>query len=295
MQTFSINIMNTNFYFIVSNCCFPDWQEQIISWLSYVEKEWSRFHEHNELAKLNQLSKGGMIQLSVPLYDVLKKANDYFTRTGGLFSPYLKRQMEENGYTKSFPFTFSPSKRIEEKTIEAQPFIFLKDKIVLKNTIEEVDLGGFAKGYVVERIATWLKNFGKATFGLVDGGGDIRVWSDGEKEWTIGLAHPILEGKEIGAIRMKNGAVATSNRLYRSWTDGYKRKHHILNGISGEPAVTDIIQATVVTRNLLEGEVAAKMCFLLKEEKQDHWFRGKFPTCKRFIVKEGDCRVTSFD
>ena len=85
-------------------------------------------------------------------------------------------------------------------------------------------------------------------------------------------------GHEIGSIKLKNGSVATSNRIFRSFSvKGNEKKHHLLNGLTGKSANTNIIQATVVTSSLIQAEVATKMCFLLNEEQQCTWFSGKLP------------------
>ena len=86
-----------------------------------------------------------------------------------------------------------------------------------------MDLGGIAKGYAVKAIAKWLKKYNHSKFGIVDGGGDIAVWSNGEKTWKIGVMDPFNKEKEIGSVEIQNGGIATSNIVYRSWwQDGRK-------------------------------------------------------------------------
>lgn len=292
METFSINVMNTDVYIEISNSQKSNWREEIKAWLLYVDQEWSRFRDDNELSMLNRLPQGESIQLSDPFYDVLYRANEYREKTRGLFSPYLKMQMESNGYVKSFPFSGAPRTSLanfhEDMMKEIKPFLFLGHNIIKKITNQKVDIGGFAKGYAMECAAQWLRNTGGAKYGIVDGGGDITMWSDGEKEWKIGIANPFKEGTEIGLIRIKSGAIATSNRLYRSWMYGNEMKHHLLNGKTGAPIRTDVVQATVMTKHLLDGEVLAKMCFLLSEEGREHWFKDHYPHCRYFLVRESD-------
>lgn len=292
METLSIDVMNTNVYIEISNSQKSNWRENIKAWLLYVDEEWSRFRDDNELSKLNELPEGESIQITAPLYDVLYRANEYREKTMGLFSPYLKVQMESNGYIKSFPFTGTPSTTPanfhEEMIEETNPFLFLGHNTIKKNTNQKVDIGGFAKGYAMECTAEWLRNTSGAKYGIVDGGGDMTMWSDGKKEWKIGIANPFEEGEEISIIRMKTGAVATSNRLYRSWMYGNEKKHHLLNGKTGIPVKTDVVQATVIAKHLLDGEVLAKMCFLLSEEKRQHWFENHYPDCRYILLRESD-------
>lgn len=85
---------------------------------------------------------------------------------------------------------------------------------------------------------------------------------------------------------MASGAIATSNRIYRSWTQGENSKHHLLNGQTGNVAITDVIQATVVTSSLCDAEVGAKLCFLVDDTKQQQWLEAICDRSARFIVKE---------
>ncbi|WP_234447960.1 FAD:protein FMN transferase [Viridibacillus soli] len=286
MDRLSLHLMNTDFYIAVPENNQLNWKVKVENWLQYIAKEWSRFEENNELSKLNLLKVGDTMTLSSALYDCLQKANEYSLLSNGLFSPYLKCQIEQHGYNQSFPFTNTEEEPLQIDAISRYPFEFLNNQKVMKTANQEVDLGGFAKGYAVEKVAEWLQHQGALEYGIVDGGGDMQMWSDGEKEWTISIAHPIDVASDISYVKMKTGAIATSNRLFRSWTQANTKKHHLLDGRTGEIAKTDVLQATVITNSLCEAEVGAKLCFLLSEEEQQKWFEKNYQQCARFIVKE---------
>lgn len=271
-ETLTFDAMNTTFYFVISQCKISNWKDVIEGWVRYVEMEWSRFQGgDNELGQLNNLEIGQKMNLSLPLYDVLQRADDYRQKTNSSFSPYLLSQIQYHGYQLSFPFPMNGF--VKEEVIpplidsKTSPFLFDPKQITVTRTSEgKVDLGGIGKGYTVQAAAKWLKHIGGASAGMVDGGGDMTVWSDGLKEWKIGVAHPLQKNREIAQFRLKNGSIATSNVIYRSWTKGNEVKHHILNGKTGFPAENHIIQATVISENCLDAEVGAKLC-LIEEVK----------------------------
>lgn len=285
MSPFTAELMNTHFYIEVSDQTVPDWQEHIGAWLRYVDSEWSRFRKNNELDQINQAPKGTELVLSPPLYDCIWLADQYRLKTQDRFSPYLKKALEQHGYNRSFPFTSSEDDTLEHFQLEEQPFLFKGDFTVIKNTERHIDLGGMGKGYAVQGAAKWLKEHG-AVYGLVDGGGDMTVWSDGEKEWNISVADAWDNSKDIGVFTLKNASIATSNRVYRSWSNGEKHKHHLLEGRTGEVLQSEVVQATVIGQTCVEAEVAAKMCFLLKEEDRERWFRSEMPHSHYLLVKE---------
>lgn len=295
-ETLTIEAMNTTFYFAVSGCQMVNWKEIMLGWVHFVEKEWSRFKPNNELRHLNDLSIGERMVLSPPLFDCLQKAEEYRIKTGNLFSPYLLEQMHNHGYTHSFPFlTSEPTHQDMHNCSILAPFEFdFSTNTITRIANGQVDLGGIGKGYAVESAARWLKQVGEATSGMVDGGGDMTVWSNSEKVWKIGIAHPLKTDTEIAQIQLKNGSIATSNLIYRSWNQGSIRKHHLLNGRTGLPIESNIIQATVVTNNCLDAEVSAKLCFF---EDELPLLRGINSTLSYFLVTKDEKliegRVTS--
>ncbi|WP_235714551.1 FAD:protein FMN transferase [Neobacillus dielmonensis] len=288
-ETLTIKAMNSQFYIAVTTCGFENWQEVIVHWIKHVEKEWSRFHLDTELQKINRLLTGQKLCISPPLFDCLQKAEEYRTITEGRFSPYLLSQMEYHGYDHSFPFENCPAKAglfpqsFQKKTA---PFHFEGQFLAVERCDSgNIDLGGIGKGYTVQAAAQWLKSSG-AKAGIVDGGGDIAVWSDGEKVWHIGIAHPYDEERDIAQLYIKNGGIATSNIIYRSWRQGETIKHHLLNGQTGLPVETDIIQATVITGNCLDAEIMAKLCFMEQDQALSQVLRTINPVYSSVLVSK---------
>lgn len=282
-----VEAMNTHFYVDVFPLEETEWKERFTTWIRYVEKEWSRFLPHNELTFINDAEFGAAVSLSEPLFDVLVLADYFYHQTEGLFSPYLLEAIESQGYHRSFPFTASVKQEAVTPMLIEQPLIFHKEEnVISKYTREKVDLGGIAKGYAVDAASLWLKEEMGAEWGIVDGGGDLSVWSDGKKEWKIGITDPYDEQKQLTTVRIKNGALATSNKVYRSWMQAGKKKHHLLNGRSGIPAVTEIVQATAIAKTCTEADVAAKMACIIDDERRKQWLLATFPDVSFFLVRQ---------
>ena len=263
MDSFEMKVMNTTFYIEISNSVILDWKDIVSSLLKYFEREFSRFHTNNELWRLNQLEKNSTAFVSPVLYDLLKRADDYYLKTDGRFSPYLLTQLEAHGYDQSFPFKTSKTPFVPiDYRMESQQLLFHGNCKIEKKTENKMDLGGIAKGYAVESIAKWLKKYNHSKFGIVDGGGDMAVWSNGEKTWNIGVMDPFNNENEIGSFKIQNGGIATSNIVYRSWWQDGMKKHHLLDGRTGSPVESKIVQATVVSHQCLDAEIGAKICFM---------------------------------
>ena len=203
----------------------------------------------------------------------------------GLFSPYLLHALVSHGYNRSFPFKESEEQEDIVPTVVANPLIFNNEEgVLIKNTREKVDLGGIAKGYAVDSAALWMRNEIGAEWGMVDGGGDMSLWSNGKKEWRIGITDPFHEEKKLTTIQIHNGAIATSNKVYRSWTQNGEKKHHLLNGRSGKPAHTEVVQATAIAKTCTEADIAAKMACIIEDHIREQWLSEKFPDVSFFLV-----------
>jgi FAD:protein FMN transferase len=289
-DSLTVNIMNTTFYISVNDCQLKNWKDVMNGWLHYVANEWSRFRTDNELGRMNSLKIGEKMTVSPPLIDVLKHAEYYRQKSGGFFSPYLLSQLQFHGYAASFPFQTVNLVHGELPSVTDQetcPFHFNKTSSTVERMAPgQLDLGGIGKGYAVQAAVNWLKNIGGAKAGIVDGGGDITVWSDGRKTWKIGVAHPYDTEQEIAHYRMKNGSIATSNIVYRSWVQGNKKKHHLLDGKTGQPVNTSFIQATVVTDNCLDAEVMAKLCFMEDGQRLASMLRTINPNYSTLLIDE---------
>ena len=101
----------------------------------------------------------------------------------------------------------------------------------------EIDLGGNAKGYILEKAYKTLKRLGIDN-GLIDGGGDVYCWGlkpDGSR-WEIGVADPLSPSKYMAVFKVTNKAVFTSGDYERKFTQGGITYHHIFDPKTGYPA-----------------------------------------------------------
>ncbi|HHY74853.1 MAG TPA: FAD:protein FMN transferase [Bacillus bacterium] len=266
-----------------------DWEEEIESWFEQFENICSRFRQNSELSLLNQQPIDTVIQINPILYEILNKAIDYAIQTGYNFNPFIGTALKAYGYHKTFDeikdqtdFTIAP---FQFQQILYEPFVFLPTiNGVIKKVDGEIDLGGIAKGWSVDKMASIMKNLGLEN-GIVNAGGDIFVW--GEEERTIGVQHPDpgLSNKDIIQFKIRNGGIATSNTLYRSWNASGKRVHHIFNGKMGTPSESDIVQATVFGTNTEEADVLAKILCMHNFKDAVPWLTKHFPHAGCILIK----------
>jgi thiamine biosynthesis lipoprotein len=114
------------------------------------------------------------------------------------------------------------------------------------------DLDGVAKGWIADRALDLLRDYPAA---LVDADGDIALRLDVDVRWDVGVADPRdPDGDDLALLRLDEHAVAgrfgiaTSGTSIHRWPngpDGHAR-HHLIDPRTRRPAVTDVLQATVI-------------------------------------------------
>lgn len=179
-----------------------------------------------------------------------------------------------------------------------------------------LDLGGIAKGWAADQAVGRLSAYGPA---LVDAGGDIAISgprADGQP-WPIGVASPLTwtaappppersEGRSsalsplssdhqslLGLLMLPRAGlpsscgVATSGRDVRRWQRNGVWQHHILDPRSGQPAMTNVISATVVAPTALEAEIAAKVALILGSRDGLAWLEARPALAGLLVLEDG--------
>ncbi len=266
------------------------WQRPVIQWFNEIERKASRFLPDSELSRLNQALPGQYMEVSPSLYSLLQKAWEYAVKTGYRFQPFIAESLRRLGYDRSFEHLQDTQLPVEGLAAfypvtdpDALAFSEAGWKVA-RHTDAELDLGGIGKGWTVDRASAMMRREFAISEGMVDGGGDLFVWSDAEP-WYIGIQHPQEEQEELLQLWVREAAIATSNVLHRSWLQGGVPRHHILDGRTGLPAQSDVVQATVLGTETGEAEIASKILCMLESDQIPDWMETHFPRLGYVVVK----------
>ena len=109
------------------------------------------------------------------------------------------------------------------------PFITLPEGM-------EIDFGGIAKEYAVDRVADWAASRSDCPV-LVNFGGDLRAAgaAPASGAWMVGIESIERFGEAVRRIELKSGGLATSGDSRRSIVLDGKRYGHIFDARSGWP------------------------------------------------------------
>ena len=228
------------------------------------ERRFTRFSPDSELSHLNR-SAGSWFHASHDMVFLVMLARQYVSLTRGLFDPSILPDLIRAGYDTSMDIvrtrgdlpseTFVPTRT--RTSLDGMQILPEDDLIFLPQGVA-FDLGGIAKGWIAEQAAVLLADHASAC--MVNAGGDMvmRGLPAGQSAWEIGIEDPRNSGEVLAAIHVPPGAVATSSTTRRTWKQGGKQRHHLIDPRTGEPAESDWLSVTVASAHADLSEVFAK-------------------------------------
>ncbi len=140
-------------------------------------------------------------------------------------------------------------------------------QVFLEKDGMKLDLGGIAKGYIVDKAVEVLQAAGISS-GTVDAGGDIRVIGskpDGSP-WRIGIRHPRERRELVAIVELRDEAIVTSGDYERYFTVAGQRYHHLLDPQTGMPA-RGLTSVTIVAPNAFTADAYSTAVFVMGQER----------------------------
>jgi FAD:protein FMN transferase len=246
------------------------------------ECRFSRFRPDSELAKLNRARETMVV--SRDLFDALARARAYTEMTDGLFEPGIGADLMALGYNRSFAPGALDREQAEPPRRRGRFLDLVLDRSTRSVTRPDdlqIDLGGMIKGATVDKSAQSLEGSG-----AIDAGGDaaLRGQAPGGGPWLVDVEDPSDAWRTMATLALSDRAVATSAANRRRWRVGESFAHHLVDPRTRRPAVTDVLQATVVAATAELADVLAKVSFLLGSA-QARQFLEKQPGVGAVLVR----------
>lgn len=226
----------------------------------------------SEIAALNRSAGNHTpVPISEITRDLLQLSKEYARTSDGAFDVTVGPLVRAWGFNTGTP----PSVILDEQTITdalakmGQRYIVVNERTAfLTRTATEVDLGGIAKGYAVDRCYDTLID--KVPGGImVNIGGNLRCGglARSGKPWNVGVRHPLQRNALLGTLTMTDGmAIATSGNYERFVTIEGKRYAHIIDPRSGHP-VHGMAGVTVLCRSATRADALSTALFVLGIEE----------------------------
>jgi thiamine biosynthesis lipoprotein len=240
-----------------------------------VMHEFQRLHDMlhawkpSELSALNAaFAAGKSRQVSPELAAILQDAAQLSAQSQGLFDPAIGGLIRLWGFQADEFKAVLPDQTKVAALVAQNPQmsdIVLHDDVASsRNRAVQVDLGGYAKGYALDRAAALLRQMGVHNALINIGGNVLALGSHGSRPWRVGIQHPRKPGP-FATVELHDGeAIGTSGDYQRYFELNGKRYCHLIDPRSGRP-VQGVEAVTILTHGARAGtlsDAASKPLFI---------------------------------
>jgi thiamine biosynthesis lipoprotein len=219
--------------------------------LDRLGRVFNAFSPASEIGRLNARPTARPVTISKDLAAALRVARRVHAASGGAFDPTvwpLKRLWRRAAARRRLP--------TDEELDEALAGVGLAhlrvdgDPPRLTRAIAgvQLDLGGVAKGYAVDRLGRLLRARG-VTAALVQLGGEVLAFGRSDVgPWRLGVQHPTARGQVYGVVEHRGTVrVSTSGNYEQPVRIGGKTYYHVFVPTTGRPASTRVRGVTVAS------------------------------------------------
>lgn len=261
--------------------CGTDTVAKTFDLCSEYEKLFSRTAVDSDVVRLNA---GENDNISDETLLILKRALYFSNLSGGKFDVTICPVSElwdfKNQNIPDRSEIAEALKNVDYQSIE------ITDSSVNLNG-KKIDLGGIAKGYIVDKAVEYLKSNGVKN-GIVNSGSSIAVFGN---ERNVRIRKPFKDSY-VATLKVQDKFVSTSGTYERYIEKDGCMYHHILDPETGYSVESDLVSATVINNSAMDGDALSTICILLGKEEAKKLINATDDTEAVFIDTDGKLEYT---
>lgn len=237
--------------------------EEIFTEVDRINALMSTYVDDSRISDINRRAADEPVAAGEELFQLIRRSLDISVLTRGAFDITYDSVGQH--------YDFRERRRPDDATVEAEREHINFRYVTLdqgKGTVRfaepgvRINLGGIAKGYVVERGVDILRRHG-VQYGVVTAGGDSRLLGDRQgRPWMIGIRDPREDGKVAISVPLEDEAISTSGDYERYFDEDGTRYHHIIKPSSGQP-VEGVHSATVIGPDAVMTDALSTSVFVM--------------------------------
>jgi FAD:protein FMN transferase len=241
----------------------------------------SDYLEESEINRLaNTAGSGNFVEVSSPLFEVVKRSLEISKETNGRFDitigPYSRIwrgiNREQNPQLPSPQELREASKKVGFQLISIDQE---SRQIRLNQEGMLLDLGGIAKGYAADEGLGVLDQFGIRS-AFVNGGGDIAVGDPppGLQGWNIAIPLLNVDEPEFMELSLSSQAITTSGQLYQNIEIDGVEYSHIIDPFTGI-GITEKVQVSVISEYGIDADAYASALSVMGIDQATQFVRDQ--------------------
>jgi len=241
--------------------------DAVMAEMHRIDHAMSPFKPESELSRINRDAATSAVPVSDEMFMLLARSIEFSDLSGGAFDITYAGVGHLYDYREGVRPTDDQIEQARRAVGYRHLILDAKARTVrFEREGMRIDLGGFAKGHVIDTSTTILERRG-IRHAFLSAGGDSRVIGDRRgRPWTIGIRNPRLEDAIVAVLPLTDVAISTSGDYERFFERDGVRCHHVIDPATGK-SPSSVHSVTILAEDGLTTEALSKTVFVLGIDK----------------------------
>jgi len=223
-----------------------------------IDRLMSHYKPESPLSRLNREAGRGPVAVEPELFDFIAESLRYSRDSGGAFDITVGPLMKAWGFFRGGGRVPSAQELMELRHRVGYGHVVLnaQDKTIrFDRPGVELDLGGIAKGYAVDRAVAVLRRGGVAAALVSSGGSTVFGLGapPGQPAWEVSVQDPVDPGAAAFTVRLRDRALSVSGSYEKSFEKDGVTYSHIMDPRTARP-VQGVLSVAVLSATGTEGD-----------------------------------------
>lgn len=254
-----------------------DTLEQALDEVDRIDRLMSHYKPESPLSRVNQEAGHRAVRVDSELFDFIKRSLDYSAQSEGAFDVTVGPLMNAWGFFRGEGHLPTDSDLATARARVGAHHVILDehDRTIRFDTDGvQLDLGGIAKGYAVDRVIQILRSH-HVNAALVSAGGST-IYAlgapPGRNGWSVDIQDPTGAEHVARQVTLKNRALSIAGSSEKWFEVGGVRYSHIMDPRTGRP-VQGMLSVAVLTDTGTEGDALDDALFVLGVTKSQGYLK----------------------
>ena len=256
-----------------------------------IDRLMSHYRPESPLSRLNREAARAPVRVEPELFDFIAECLRYSRASGGAFDITVGPLMKAWGFFRGGGRLPSAAEMAAARGRVGYRHVVLNHEertVYFDRPGVELDLGGIAKGYAVDRAVAVLRQHGVASALVSAGGSTIYGLGapPGAGGWEVRIQDPVKPGEEAATVRLKDQALSVSGGSEKFFERGGRRYSHVMDPRAGRPA-EGVLSVAVMTSGGTAGDALDNIFHVEGVERSRQRLR-RFPATEAlFFLPDG--------
>lgn len=234
-----------------------------------IESKLSVFASDSEITRINNYASKNAVNVGPEVFEVLKTCCQFSDITHGAFNVSMRPLLK---YWKNQPDAAKDNPSLTELLNKLNMrFIVLNESeksVSFENKDVEIDLGGYGKGYALERVNKLLNDFSIHQAFISFGESSILTLGShpAGDHWKIGIKDYYKPDDTVHTFNINDGSVSTSSNFFVDDHGKLKNHRHVINPFNGCP-VEELVTVSVCAKSAVTAEVLSTAFLVLHDDE----------------------------